>query len=63
MTQYFDSRAWSEFGLTKQQIRYLDDLTRKLNTVEESATANTDAELLELAQAQANTMQFLLMGA
>lgn len=44
--EYFDSRAWGLLGMNLQQIRYLDAVTTKLNTVEEAATADmTDAEI------------------
>tara|TARA_R110000868_G_scaffold144716_1_gene364026 strand:- start:36 stop:434 length:399 start_codon:yes stop_codon:yes gene_type:complete len=47
MTEYFDSRAWGLLGMNLQQIRYLDDLTRKLNAIEEDATATNTADDLD----------------
>lgn len=64
MTEYFDSRSWGEVGLSRRQIRYLDDLTRKLNTVETNATDGiNDEDLEQVIQPAINTMTFLLMGA
>jgi hypothetical protein len=51
--EYFDSRAWGLLGINLQQIRFLDDLTSKLNTVEEDATADmTNAEIETAYNAQ-----------
>jgi hypothetical protein len=46
MTEYFDARAWGLLGMNLQQIRYLDQITTKLNGIETAATADqTDAEV------------------
>ena len=45
--QYFDSRSWALAGLNLQQIRYLGELTDKLNTIETGATVGpTDSEVV-----------------
>ena len=45
--EYFNARTWGALGLDLTQMRFLDDLTSKLNTIEESATADqTDAEIV-----------------
>ncbi len=49
MTEYFNARAWGMLGLNSQQIQYLDALTRKLNGVEEGATADMTPEEIEAA--------------
>ena len=46
--EYFDARAWGLLGMNLQQLRYLDQITTKLNGIEENATADkTDAEVEE----------------
>lgn len=38
--QYFNARTWGALGFNLEQIRYLQDLTDKLNTISEGAEAN-----------------------
>lgn len=57
MTDYFDARAWGLLGMNLQQIRYLDSITSKLNTMEEAATADmTDAEIETAYNAQVSVV-------
>ena len=64
MTQYFNARTWGAFGFNLEQIRYLQDLTDKLNTVEEGATGDqTVQEVQDKVQPLVNSMTFMLMGA
>jgi hypothetical protein len=64
MTQYFNARTWGAFGFNLEQIRYLQDLTDKLNTVEEGAEVNpADQEVQNQVQPLVNSMAFMLMGA
>ncbi len=53
MTEYFNARAWGALGLNSQQIQYLNDLTSKLNGIEDGATADqTNAEIEAAYNAQ-----------
>ena len=53
MTEYFNARTWGALGLNSQQLRYLDELTNKLNTVEAGATSDqTNAEIETAYNAQ-----------
>ena len=62
--QYFNARAWGAFGLSLEQISFLQELTSKINTIEAGATADlTDQEVQDKAQPLVNSMTFMLMGA
>ncbi len=53
MTEYFNARAWGALGLDSQQIQYLNDLTSKLNGIEDGATTDqTNAEIEAAYNAQ-----------
>jgi hypothetical protein len=61
--QYFNARTWSAFGMNLEQVRYLQDITDKINTIEVGSTADqTDQELQDRVQPLVNSMTFLLAG-
>lgn len=47
MTEYFNARTWGALGLDLTQIRFLDDLTSKLNAIDDEATATNTADDIE----------------
>lgn len=57
MTQYFNARTWSAFGMNLEQVRYLQELTDKLNTVETGATGDpTDSEVVTAYNAEVDVV-------